>query len=187
MLLQTEIENHYRKAAKALDASKTIISDLSNEPAPSHATQNPRAMQDFPEIKKYLSDAIVGRGISAEEALQQDPANRPTDCIIPCNTTGTSNLFANRAPTTPIVIRQYQQIRLTIDVFLAKLKTRGDLDVHDFGVNQGKGYVPSRIESAKPIETFQERRDGHIYPYNLLNLSSMKDNMVPSFIANRRD
>ncbi|KAM0433218.1 hypothetical protein ACHAQK_009267 [Fusarium lateritium] len=173
----TEIEKYCRKAAEALDASKTMISDLSNTPAPSHGIENTRAMQDFPEIKKYLSDAIVGRVISAEEALQQDPADRPTDCIILCNTTGASNLFTNRAPTTPVVIRQYQQTGLTIDVFLAKLKTRGGLDIHDFGVDEKKGYVPSRIESAEAIKTFQERREGHEHPYNLLNLSSMKDNM----------
>jgi hypothetical protein len=183
----TEIEDYCRKAADALDASKTMISDLCKKAAPNQEAQETRAMKDFPKIKNLLADVTVGRVLSAEQALQQNPADRPTDAIILCNTNGASHLFADRAPTIPVVIRQYQQAGLTIDDLLSLLLTRIDLDIHDFGVDQEQGYIPILIPSAEAIKTFQERRHGHSYPYNLLNLGQVKDNMVPTFIANRRD
>jgi hypothetical protein len=160
---------------------------------------NTRTREDVTQIVDMLKKSTLQKPLTAEEVLRLKPSDGLDKKLVVCSEDGARQIFDKGPPCFPVVVVESStQQQITIDWFLDILETRANLDVHDFGKNiEKQGRVPERMPSSDAIDMFKSRQKGQrqkgprqkgqIYPVNFLNLSRVKDNVVPGFLANRKD
>ncbi|KAF4459645.1 hypothetical protein FALBO_13596 [Fusarium albosuccineum] len=153
-----------------------------------------RTREDVTQILYMLKESKSQTPLTVEEALQLKPSDGLDKKLVVCSEDGARQIFDKGPPCFPVLVAESgHQQRITIDWFLDVLGTRSYLDIHDFGKNtKEQDRVPERMPSSKAINMFRGRQKGELqegqnHPLNFLNLSRVKDNVVLTFLANRKD
>ncbi|KAL4721817.1 hypothetical protein ACLX1H_011311 [Fusarium chlamydosporum] len=155
------------------------------------APHRSRSDVDAPIMSHLLTTATSGRPISAEDAVGYVYGSKGhRDAFVLCTMTEATWLLAKGPPSIPILVVDAlsPQHRMPISAAFSKLRTGGELDVHDFKQVLEKNqttYAPKRLAAQKAIDLFNARRNGAGLPVNLLNIGCLRiDNTPQCFLHN---